>query len=152
MITNGEAVGKPNQLLGAIVPNAPGLPSDAVEAAYDDAGNMTLLRVSRATCADASRCNHVFAYEWNEVGELAKARRWDGATAAALAGDSYKTQTAAIDFRYTYGAGGRVLKSSRVGQDVHYTVDVFATLRLKDATWDPASGDYERFAPPIGRA
>src|SRR5207245_2551845 len=64
---------KPNQLLRATDHD------DSVSAAHDSAGHMISLVVQRldSGCTSASGCTHRFDYEWDEIGRLARARRWD---------------------------------------------------------------------------
>ena len=76
-ITHGTANAGPYQLKAA-ASFAQELPrAGALSAAYDDAGNLTSLAVRRnGACLPAgATCSHRFAYEWDEVGRLSRARR-----------------------------------------------------------------------------
>src|SRR5262249_23092833 len=70
LVTHGAASDGPNQLRSA----------DGIEANYDAAGTLVELKVSRqGNCpsASTSKCAQWFAYDWDEIGQLARARRWD---------------------------------------------------------------------------
>lgn len=130
-IVNGATVG-PNQLTKA----------DGIHADYDAAGNLRELTVSRSSCDTLMpRCSHRFRYDWDEVGQLRRARRWDFAAGAVLAFDG--SATPEWELNYAYSAGGRIRTSfkDRTGVEVH-TLDIFDTLRIQKATFDAPSTDY----------
>ncbi len=77
--------------------------SGALDARYDDAGNLTRLQVTRHGPCTGSSCNQLFAYDWDEVGRLVTARRWDGTTGSI--DDALPTGAAAAHLEYTYDAG-----------------------------------------------
>jgi len=83
-IKNGTAAGGPYQLRSATNRGGPGSTTRAGDlvAAYDDAGNLTTLIVKRdGTCLPTgASCSTRFAYDWDEVGRLVRARRWDLST------------------------------------------------------------------------
>ena len=148
---------KPNRLLYADGAVSPG----GVDAHYDAAGNLADLAVERVeTCAAPSgKCSHRFVYDWNEVGQLVRARRWDYTTIPV--GEVYPAAPvgpASVELSYKYSQGTRVVKTSPdpSGNATH-TVDVFGTLRLSHA--DFIGGEYVRDAstetvrlPGFGRA
>jgi RHS repeat-associated protein len=84
-------------------------------------------------------CVTKFAYEWDEVGQLARARRWDPGSGVAD-----------YDFSYVYdGNGARTVTAATDSvrpTERQYRADVFQTLRLDGAAWDATSGDYTRTA------
>lgn len=143
-ITNGTASAGPYQLKAAA--QASGTRAGELTAAYDDTGNL----VSMATRRDGpclptgALCSQRYAYEWDEVGHLARARRWDLAT-AGLATDPLPGGAAAAELRYTYSGGERVLKTAvdSSANELH-TVYVFGSLEVRRAHF--TGGDYERTA------
>ena len=146
-VTNGHADGsKPNQLLFANGPSTSG----AVEAHYDDAGNLVDIALERdGECsAPTAKCAQRFLYEWDEVGQLARARRWDF---TSLTGQPvYPTAPAglaSVELEYQYSQGQRVTKKAvdPTAGDT-FTVDVFPSLRLNHATYDGATNEFERTA------
>jgi RHS repeat-associated protein len=80
-------------------------------------------------------------YEWDEVGRLTKAWRWD-LSDPGTATDDVPTGTAAVRLRYAYdGGGNRVLKTAIDDADHElHTVYALGSLELRRAAFD--SGDY----------
>jgi RHS repeat-associated protein len=116
---------------------------ETAQAAYDASGNLEELDLIRkGTCAAPPpiTCSQRFNYEWDEIGRLTHASRWD-----------YKTSTGPqpvldSDLRYAYDATGvRVVtsKTDATGNQSH-TATVFDSLRLNHTTWNSLTGDYER--------
>jgi len=117
-----------------------------LSAAYDAAGNLSGLVIRRdGACLPAgASCWQRFDYEWDEVGELTRARRWDltttpdertanGSLSQALPGRAPDAELA-----FAYGAAGvRVLKAAKdkVGVQRH-TAYVFDTLELRSVPFD----------------
>ena len=111
---------------------------------YDPAGNMTTLALARGGACPAgvdSACAQWFAYDWDEVGQLARARRWDIPTAVP-AGETPPpaipaAQPAAApdwDLAYAYSQGRRVRKSATdVAGRTDHTLQIFDTLRADRA-------------------
>src|SRR5262249_10172962 len=121
-------------------------------AAYDPAGNLTSLLVRRGTgpsdapCLPAgASCWHRFAYDWDEVGRLIDARRWDQTRLGEEAGPD-----ADVHLKYSYDANDRrVLKTATSGTNELYTVYVFGSLELRRAHFESngtEAADYERTA------
>jgi RHS repeat-associated protein len=145
-IVYGTLSAGPNQMV-----SAPG-----VSARHDAAGNLVELKVERpGPCphASGSRCAQWFAYDWDEVGQLSRARRWDFASVLPIlppgkvpsdpGPGGVVGQAPAWDLRYAYSMGVRVIKSAAdPSGTAHHTVDVFDTLRLNDVVFQ-ANG-YER--------
>ena len=118
--------------------------SGALDARYDDAGNLTRLQVTRHGPCTGSSCNQLFAYDWDEVGRLVKARRWDGTTGSI--DDALPTGAAAAHLEYTYDAGDdRVVKEAvdDLSGLSRYTLYLFETLELRRASWLSDSSDYD---------
>ena len=112
-----------------------------LETQYDPTGNLTRLQVKRnGTCLPAGAdCSQVFAYTWDEVGRLTRARRWDVATLPAITGP-LPTDATDAELAYAYDAGDqRVLKTAG---DRH-TVYVFESLELRRAAFAPGPGPSE---------
>ncbi|MBL8610507.1 MAG: VCBS repeat-containing protein, partial [Myxococcales bacterium] len=125
-ITNGTA--HPNQLVSA----------SGVSAKYDPAGNLVDLTVTRPGTCDAGKCAQRFVYEWDEVGQLVRARRWDYTGNTIPAGEpvhpAVPTQAPDRDLRYAYSMGSRVLKTvaDETSAQMH-TLEVFGSLRVEGA-------------------
>jgi RHS repeat-associated protein len=148
-VTNGAATQGPYQLLAAqgaaatVSPQGGGL-----TAAYDAAGNLTSLAVARnGPCLPTgASCSQRFAYEWDEVGRLVDARRWDGVSGSAT--DPAPLNAPNAELRYAYDASDqRTLKTAvgaaQGGSDAQ-TVYVFGGLELRRTTWVPTAQDYVR--------
>src|SRR5262249_25568635 len=142
-IQNGDASGRfPNQVRSAS--NG----TDFVNAHYDDAGNLADLVVQRTgTCAaDSGACTHRFAYDWDEVGQLRRGRRWDYAGGYPSSAPTYPrlpNASPVVDVTVAYDAAGeRVLKTVSAERLTNYSAEVFASLRLDGASFDGT--DYQR--------
>jgi RHS repeat-associated protein len=141
VVTHGDGAGaRPNQLTAA----------NGVQARYDASGNLVELKVERAgTCATGpagSKCAQWFAYDWNEVGELARARRWDYTSSLPTlgAGATVPPETPEWDLNYAYSGGARVVKSATDSFGSRHTLEIFDTLRLDHDEFLTAQGDYKR--------
>lgn len=144
--TQGSAASGPHQLRSAS--NRALAPTSTrkgdLSAAYDEAGNLSELIVRRdgACLPAASSCWQRFRYEWDEVGQLSKAVRYDLSagterTSHATLGSALPSRAANAELRYAYDSGGtRVLKTAvdAAGQQSH-TVYVFDGLELRQTWW-----------------
>jgi len=151
-LTNNVGGGKPYQLSAA---SSEAIASSSsrrghLTASYDDAGNLTRLAViRRGSCLpDGSNCSQLFAYDWDEVGRLLEARRWDiDATAAATltASSPLPSTPPAAHLRHRYDANDtRVIKTAideSTAQE-RSTLYIFGSLELRRAT--DADGAYAR--------
>lgn len=131
----------PDRLKSAKVGN-----NELLSVHYDDAGNMVDLFVKRPGACDGPACNHRFIYDWDEVGQLQRARRWDYATVTG--GTPVYPTLPALDANYDleYGYSGmqRVRKSVAEGSaDEKHTLEVFPTLRVERSTFDAIGGEYQ---------
>jgi len=89
----------------------------------------------------ASLCGQRYAYDWDEVGQLKKARRWDVADPGS-ASDPLPEGAVAVELHYAYDGGGqRVLKTAvdAAGAQVH-TVYALGSIELRRAPFQ--DGDY----------
>lgn len=122
-------------------------------AKYDGAGNLKDLWVDRTgeSCATGGapvanqRCSQRYIFDWDEVGNLSRARRWDYTTPPTN-DPNYPQIPAAtanqIDDAFIYSGHGRVIKSQSVHGDTPvYDVDIFDSLVLRGTTF---AGDYTR--------
>ena len=148
-VTHGTATLGPHQLLSASNRvTASGSPRKGdLSASYDDAGNLTGLIVRRdGTCLPAgASCWQRFHYEWDELGQISRARRWDLSASSPNERDLNGDLTDAlpgrapdVELRYAYTAGGnRVLKTA-VDPDSNqlHTVYIFSSLELRRTTFD----------------
>jgi RHS repeat-associated protein len=138
-VAYGTVTEGPNQIRGA---------GPHLSATHDAAGNLTDLLVQRfGPCTDVAGCIQRFHYDWDEIGQLARARRWDFTTVDDLpAYPALPPGSPAADLRYFYdGSGTRVLKTALAGSgDIYYTAEIFPSLRLEHASWDADSERYTR--------
>ncbi|CAN5807352.1 hypothetical protein BH09MYX1_BH09MYX1_35040 [soil metagenome] len=128
----------PNQLTGAN--------GGALAAHYDDAGNLVDLVVDRsgAPCANVDgACSERFVFDWDEVGNLMRGRRWDSSTTPSNSPfPSVPSSTPRIDDSFSYSGLQRIVKSqSFEGAAAIHDVRVFPSLLLYGATFDE---DYRR--------
>jgi RHS repeat-associated protein len=116
---------------------------------FDAAGNLAELVIKRdGPCLpQTASCWQRFAYDWDEIGELSRARRWDLTGAErdtlAVADGAPPTRTPDVELHYGYDLGARVRKTAvdTRGVQVH-DVYIFASLELRHASFDPIGGDY----------
>ena len=141
MVVHGSASGQgPHQLIGA----------DGIAARYDAAGNLVDLRVERSgRCLAGSKsyCAQRFVYEWDEVGSLMRARRWDYEGASIPLGEpvwpAVPSGTPAADVSYAHSGTEQVRRSaSFAGADPVHDLRVFETLRLKNVGFRKANLRY----------
>ncbi|HEU4404456.1 MAG TPA: toxin TcdB middle/N-terminal domain-containing protein [Polyangiaceae bacterium] len=144
-ITNAFAAGKPYQLVAASNEDGPAAPGadrrGHLTAAYDDAGHLTSLAVARrGPCLPVGAlCAQRLVYEWDEVGQLARARRWD-LPSAGDASDPEPGGQPSAELRYAYGGGGRARKTSvDASGDERHTLYVFGSLELRRARYEAQS-------------
>ena len=154
-IQNGTASSGPYQLLAASNTALAG-PTDSegeLETRYDAAGNLAAMKLRRAgSCLPAgAECSQRFDYEWDEVGRLVRARRWDLLEQDYGSEDLDGSPPAlppAADLRYQYDATDRrVIKQAVDGAGGERSaVYVFDTLELRGAAFvagaPPDPGDY----------
>jgi RHS repeat-associated protein len=141
-IAHGSSASGPNQARSAHLPPTAGTVGGGdLTATYDDAGNLATLLIDKVGCGGT--CAYRFEYEWDEVGNLTRAQRFDGASSSAV--------TPAVDVHYAYDAGGhRVLRSSnpastrpgRSSSETTYDVEIFPSLTLNHTTWDVPSAKF----------
>jgi RHS repeat-associated protein len=123
---------------------------EGLQVRYDKAGNLAELKIERpGNCPTgaSSQCAQWFAYDWDEVGQLARSRRWDfnGNTLPPQASSNdLPAARPTWDLSYAYSLGARVRKSSIDTNDLmHHTLEVFDTLRIQQAPFNSADGDYQ---------
>ena len=151
-VTNGAVGGAAYQLTGAKSESpraeapASGGATDWLESQYDPAGNMTSLVVARGGVCLGGECSQLYHYQWDEVGRLVRARRWDGdAKRAAAFAEQMRAGARPddhfggpeVDLRYGYDSGDqRVLKTAVDQSDYEsHTVYVFPSLELRRSTF-----------------
>jgi RHS repeat-associated protein len=146
-ITSGTATEGPNQIRSASNFN-PAPPQHTYRGSattqYDAAGNLIRLNVSRhGPCLPSGAlCSHRYAYEWDEIGQLVRARRWDMTTSqVGPASDPLPTALPNAELAYAYDVGSnRVLKTATTPSATPppapaYTVSIFPSLELRRTTW-----------------
>jgi RHS repeat-associated protein len=123
---------------------------EGLQVRYDAAGNLTDLKLERAgNCPTgaANQCAQWFAYDWDEVGQLTRARRWDfdgNALPPQTAPDALPTEKPSWDLTYAYSQGMRVRKSVADTADIsRHTLEVFDTLRIEQAPFNSVDGQYK---------
>ncbi|CAN5181222.1 hypothetical protein BH09MYX1_BH09MYX1_43600 [soil metagenome] len=132
---------KPYQLTGAT--GSSSTRDGSLTLAYDAAGATTGMALVRngACLPSTATCSQRFAYDWDEVGRLARARRWDLGS-PGVASDPLPGTTPAVDLRYAYDASdNRILKTAvdASANELH-TVYVFGSLELRRTTF--SGGDF----------
>jgi RHS repeat-associated protein len=117
---------------------------------YDEAGNLTELKINRpGDCPTGSdnQCAQWFAYDWDEVGQLARARRWDfnkSVLPCKVPSNKLPSDKPNWDLTYAYSLGGRVRKSVSDSTDVPlHILEVFDTLRVEKSPFDTTDGNYK---------
>jgi len=122
---------------------------EGLEVRYDAAGNLAELKINRlGNCPTgaASQCAQWFAYDWDEVGQLARARRWDfdgNAVSPQASPDALPAEKPSWDLSYAYSQGARVRKSVADAAGVaRHTLEVFPTLRVEQAAFNSSDGNY----------
>ena len=157
-VSNGTPAAGPHQLTGAS--NRATSPSSTRKGdllvSYDPAGNMERMIVKRdgACLPSGASCWQRFSYEWDELGRLAKAQRWDLAVGSERTNHAQLTTTNPtrapdVELRYLYDSSGqRTVKTAVDPTDnQRHTVYVFPTLELRSAEWKTATNalapDYE---------
>ena len=145
-ISNSGA--KPYQLTGADNVAKGGNRTGRLATRYDSAGNLVRLGVDRAgPCLPmGAACNQLFAYSWDEVGRLVRARRWDSSNGVVAGIDNALPNVEPeADLSHDYDSSDdRVLKTARDKSGAErYTAYVFSSLELRRAPWIAADGDYE---------
>ncbi|MGE0324536.1 MAG: RHS repeat domain-containing protein, partial [Polyangiaceae bacterium] len=110
--------------------------------AYDATGNMTELKLHRdGQCNAGIGCNQVYRYEWDEVGRLVTAKRWD----QDVTGSADPSGNADVELHYVYDAADmRVIKRAvdTTTQLERYTLYLFNTLELRGAEWNTTEQDF----------
>jgi len=152
-LTNGTVSSGPYQLRSASNHGATGSTRTGdLVAGYYVAGNLTGLIVKRTgTCLPTgASCSTRFAYDWDEVGRLSHARRWDLSAAEMTSngslGSAPPTRDPDVDLRHAYDASDqRVIKTATVGVAQVHTVYIFASLELHRARYGMQGElDYEQ--------
>lgn len=149
-IGNGAAAIGPHQLRNAsnrnLSPTSPRKGDLSTE--FDAAGNLTKLIVRRdGPCLPSGvSCWQRFSYEWDELGRLAEAKRWDLAAGAertnhASIASLPPARTADVRLRYVYDASGqRTLKTAvDAANNESHSVYIFPTLELRKTWWTAAA-------------
>lgn len=139
-VTNDGAANKPYQLKSATLSGARG---GTVRAKYDDAGHMVRMDLARSgpCLPTGATCSQRFAYDWDEVGRLGRARRWDTAPGSSI-DDPLPGGTPDADLRYQYDAGDqRVIKHAVDTSGESFTLYVFESLELRRSQFGSAYSD-----------
>ena len=133
--------------------------TDWLDVEYDASGSMRAVTVSRGGDCLGGTCSQHYVYEWDEVGRLSRARRWDTdaagadelANAAAVENsdaDVYAGQ-ADVELGYIYdGSDQRVVKTAiDINNNESHSVYIFSSLELRRAEYEVAQAgttpDYE---------
>ncbi|WP_394828244.1 toxin TcdB middle/N-terminal domain-containing protein [Pendulispora albinea] len=136
----GSATQGPNRIVSA------SLGEGRADTIHDAAGNLSRMLV-RKKDAHGDYISLLFAYDWDEVGRLVRARRLSKAEipridvlgTQVLQMDLSRIDQAGADLGYVYDAGGqRVIKihKNRSTQARRYSIEVFGSLRLNRAVYD----------------
>ncbi len=149
-ITQGSTTAGPHRLLTAS--NRSTAPSSTrkgdLDVEYDDGGNVTdiIIRRDGACLPTGASCWQRFHYEWDELGQISRARRWDLSSTGSPSErddhgeieDALPSRTPDAELRYTYGTGGnRVLKTGiDSSENERHTVYIFGSLELRQTEWE----------------
>lgn len=163
-VTQGTPNKGPYQIKAASNQTASKKPNEGrLEAKYDAAGNLTgllVLRSPQACLPTGKGCQQLFHYDWDEVGRLASASRWDLAPGEVPTGawdGGVPASQPAVTLRHSYdGSDQRTVKeaSSCVPQAVGgcaiqslHTAYVFDSLDLRRTAFTAGGeADYEASA------
>jgi RHS repeat-associated protein len=112
----------------------------SLQTAYDATGNLTDLYVDRNGDCTTNVCTHRYHYQWDEVGRMVSARRFDGehnlgtdtSELALMSQNGALSPGAHLEFAYD-SDDLRVRKTSVV-EGVH-TLYVFDSLELRQTEW-----------------
>ncbi|MCA9641747.1 MAG: fibronectin type III domain-containing protein, partial [Myxococcales bacterium] len=141
-ISNGPVGGKAYQLNSADNHSSGGTKQGELAATYDVTGNLTELRVDReGTCIPTGKCSQIYRYEWDEVGRLVTARRWDFDRVDSA---TQPGPTEDVELHYAYDASDmRVSKRAvdTVGEE-SYTLYIFGSLELRRTEWRTTEQDF----------
>jgi RHS repeat-associated protein len=118
---------------------------------YDAAGNLVQLDVDRhgdmvggahwpPSVHGQERLVQRYAYEWDEVGRLVRARRWDMQNPTTIPPDDADVDA---ELSFTYDASDQRVRKTSGAQ---HTLYVFASLELRGAQYE--AGDYSRTEVP----
>jgi RHS repeat-associated protein len=145
-ITNGGSQGAPYQLVAATNQSLGGSFPGNLVGGYDVAGNLTRLIVQRGgTCIPTrASCSQEFAYQWDELGRLVGATRWDLlASVVPSTSGPLPTTPPAAQLAYTYDASGQRVRKTATDDAGNSVSDlyVFASLDIRRTAWD--GSDYE---------
>jgi RHS repeat-associated protein len=123
---------------------------EGLQVRYDEAGNLSALKINRTgDCPTgiANQCAQWFAYDWDEVGQLARARRWDfdgNALPPQATKNALPAEKPSWDLTYAYSQGARVRKSATDAAGVaRHTLEIFDTLRIQQAPFNATDGNYK---------
>jgi RHS repeat-associated protein len=150
--SHSAATGKPYQLASAQQSAAGGSFNGSLTASYDAMGNTTSLSVFRPTVTGAlcmpngAACSQRFAYSWDEVNRLVRARRWDAAPAAlGAASAALPAAVPNADLQYAYDASDARVRTSYASEPVgqRHTLQVFPSLELRKTSYVGAGASAE---------
>ena len=122
-----------------------------LSAKYDAAGNLArMIVVRKGSCEGGTKCSQDFVYQWDEVGRLVDARRFDfdWQTAPRTLQSDGPTGDGDAHLKYAFDSGDqRVIKTSVVpvsggGTTERHTVYALGSVELRRAQWN--GNDYMR--------
>ncbi len=143
-IVNGLGGNAPYQVTSAANDaGSPGAHTGHLTASYDGAGNLVSLAVARAGVCLPAPCGQRFVYEWDEIGRLSHARRWDLAS-PGKATDPIPGGSPAAELNYAYdGSDDRLIKTATddVGEQRH-TIYPLPRLEVRQVEWSELTSNY----------
>jgi len=114
----------------------------SLTADYDAAGNLTAMTVDRpGTCVGQVPCGAMhFRYDWDEVGRLVRARRYDTPNGFAMPPPEV---VAGTNLEYVYDSSDQRTRKTAIDAEgrTRHTLYIFGSLELRRAAVE--GGDYE---------
>lgn len=122
----------------------------SLQTAYDETGNLTDLYVDRNGDCTSSICAHRYHYQWDEVGRMVSARRFDGnhdlgtdTRELALMSQSGALSPGA-HLEFAYDSGDLRVRKTSVSEGLH-SLYIFDSLELRQTEWYTGSNGVSKY-------
>jgi RHS repeat-associated protein len=139
---------------GVIGPNQIGSAgAGKLQVSYDAAGNVTSMVVQRPGTCENGACVQRTDFDWDEVGQLVAARRYDYPLNSLPAGEgtwpTHPSIAPTVSLEFAYSMGNRVRKSVTVGTTTQHDLDPSAMQRMRGTTYQADVGEYNVVADTL---